>query len=151
MRKRLKLGSPEAHGMTGTPTYVSYFEMLKRCYDASVIRYPQYGGRGIGVCGRWRRSFLAFLVDMGKRPPGKTLDRIDVNADYSPENCKWATRGEQASNLQRTRRITSEAGETKTLAEWVEVTAIPQTTFRRYVLDYRLTVEQAIERHKAAA
>lgn len=145
-RRKLRIGSPEKHGMSRTPTYISYNEMLKRCYNTSVIRYPQYGGRGITVCDRWRSSFEAFLQDMGTRPKNKTLDRIDNDLGYSPENCKWSSRKEQMSNLQKTVRVTASSGETLTLAQWVEKTGIPSTTFRRYIFSYKLTVEEAISK-----
>jgi hypothetical protein len=148
MRQRLKLGSPEKHGYAGTRTYVSYFEMLKRCYDPSVIRYPQYGGRGIGVCARWRSSFLSFLEDMGERPTDKTLDRIDNNADYGPENCRWATREQQLRNTRRSVYIQDEQGHRKTLTEWARETGVPRNTLSRYVRIAGLTLEQAIRRFR---
>lgn len=76
--------------------------MLSRCRHPSNASYPYYGGRGITVCDRWNPkaggSFLNFLADMGERPKGKTLDRIDVDGNYEPSNCRWATREEQTAN-----------------------------------------------------
>lgn len=71
--------------------------MLERCRNPRHIRYRYYGGRGIKVCKRWH-SFANFLKDMGERPPGKTLDRRDVDGHYCKRNCRWATRGEQSLN-----------------------------------------------------
>lgn len=80
-----------------SPTWHSWSSMKKRCNLNSHVSYPSYGGRGISVCSRWS-SFENFLEDMGERPPGKTLDRIDVNGNYEPGNCRWATASEQQRN-----------------------------------------------------
>lgn len=79
--------------------YTSYHAMLSRCYTLSDKSYDNYGGRGIEVCQRWRISFRNFLEDMGKRPPHKpTLERLNVNEHYTPENCVWADYSEQNAN-----------------------------------------------------
>ena len=81
-----------------TPTYYSWQAMIARCYNSRLENYRHYGGRGIMVCGRWRVSFENFLDDMGERPEGTTIDRINVDGNYEPGNCRWATISEQNWN-----------------------------------------------------
>jgi hypothetical protein len=94
--------------------------MWRRCEDPKRPYWKDYGGRGIRVCVRWE-SFQLFLVDMGARPsPLHTLDRRDNNGNYTPENCRWATRKEQARN-RRSSALYTAGGVTRTIAEWSEV------------------------------
>lgn len=85
------------HGKKGSGVYRSWEGMIHRCTNSNSKKYEIYGGRGITVCDRWR-DFVAFYEDMGDRPDGKTLDRIDVNGNYEPGNCRWATATEQTRN-----------------------------------------------------
>lgn len=104
----------------------TYHHMIERCYNPNVKEYPNWGGRGIGVCDRWRESFQNFLDDMGKRPIGGrySLDRIDNSKGYSPDNCRWANQKTQCRNT-RKNRVLSIAGETAVLVEWLEQLGIP--------------------------
>lgn len=87
------------HGMHGTPEYKAYYNMIKRCEYENDDRYADYGGRGIQVCPEWRESFQRYLADMGPRPTKRhSIDRIDVNGNYEPSNCRWAIKEIQEHN-----------------------------------------------------
>lgn len=105
------------HAMFGTPTYRAWTNMRRRCRDISNVSWANYGGRGITVCPEWERSFRAFFEDMGDRPDGTTLDRIDVNKGYCKENCRWASREVQARNRTDNHFIECN-GERLTISEW---------------------------------
>lgn len=97
---------------------------MGRCYVKTNTAYKRYGAAGISVCDRWH-SFENFLLDMGDRPAGYTIDRKDGTGNYTSENCRWATYTEQANN-QKSNKLLVIGGETQTLANWC----------RRYEADY---------------
>ena len=100
--------------------------MMARCFDQSNKKYDNYGGRGITVCDQWLQ-FENFYADMGERPKGLTIERIDNNGHYESGNCRWATWKEQANNTRRNRRITF-GGESLTLTEWARRLSISPST-----------------------
>jgi hypothetical protein len=111
-----------------SPTYQAWHNMKRRCLDEKNHRYQNYGGRGIKLCYQWR-SFDAFLLDMGVKPEGMTLERKDVNGDYTPSNCVWATHKEQANNKTSNRHLTHD-GLTFTTSQWADRTGISHVTLR---------------------
>lgn len=102
-----------------TPTYQSWQAMRQRCGNPNHTHYANYGGRGISFCPRWN-IYALFLKDMGERPDGASLDRIDNSLGYSKTNCQWSTRTTQNRNNAQNRTITF-AGHTKCLGEWCEL------------------------------
>lgn len=112
-----------------TTTYRVYHGMLSRCYNEKLNNYHRYGGRGVRVCGRWLESFENFLSDMGERPEGKSLDRIDNNGNYELSNCRWSTPYEQQQNQRQTIRLTV-YGKTATISEWVKISGTKRCTIR---------------------
>lgn len=116
------------HGLRQTPEYNSWRAAKNRCFQPKNIGYANYGGRGITICDEWKDSFLQFLQDMGPCPEGMTLERKDVNGNYCPTNCCWATRTAQARNRQATVMITHE-GITLSAADWAERIGISAGAF----------------------
>jgi len=117
------------HKMTNSREYTSWEAMKFRCLSPTSPQYDDYGGRGITVCERWLK-FEEFYADMGPRPVRTTLDRIDVNGNYEPGNCRWATASEQQSN-RRNSIILEFNGESLSLADWSGRLGILLTTLRR--------------------
>lgn len=105
------------HGYSYHPLYSTWYNMIHRCVNPDNSNYENYGGRGITVCDRWKNSFEAFIEDVGDRPEGATLDRIDVNGNYEPGNCRWADSHTQITN----RRVLSGVKYTEMLALFDEI------------------------------
>jgi hypothetical protein len=110
-----------------SPTYLSWVSMRQRCYNKNHCAYKNYGGRGIMVCDEWNNNFGNFFSDMGERPEGKSLDRIDNDGNYNKENCKWSTQKEQSNNTRSNTYVTIN-GETKRLSKWSNLFGINRAT-----------------------
>lgn len=128
LRREHRIKRNTTHGMTNTPEHRIWSQMKSRCSDSSHKSYKDYGGRGIAICDRWKESFELFFEDMGSRPSkSHSIERVDNEQGYSKENCKWATSSEQNRNKRNNVFVTI-AGDTKSLAEWVEHSGISRHT-----------------------
>lgn len=119
------------HGESSSSEYRAWSNAIYRCENKNAVQWDLYGGRGIKVCSEWRMSSDRFLKDMGQKPsPSHSLERMDVDGDYCPQNCKWATPAEQGNNRRNTRRIDGTP-----LVDIAKATGLPMTTvltrFRR--------------------
>ena len=143
----LNLDKLTKHGMTDTPTYMSWISARARCRYKKSISYPYYGGKGIDICDRWYDSFENFLKDMGERPEGTTLDRIEGSKDYYPENCRWATLVEQSSNRRHTSPCTSKyrgVSYKKTNGKWLSTLSGYNNSKSFYVGTFDTDIEAAL-------
>lgn len=132
------------HRMTNTSEYDTWAQMIHRCYGVNGKFYPDYGGRGITVCQRWRDSFEEFFSDMGLRPQGMSIERMDNDGNYEPNNCKWATATEQQNNRRINRKVEF-AGLSLTLSQWAVRTGIQRATlFQR--LKHGWSIEDTLTR-----
>lgn len=127
--ERMRFDPPgRTHGLSGTKTHRVWLAMRRRCRDENSQDYKHYGGRGISVCERWQK-FENFLEDMGKCPRGSTIERLDVDGDYEPDNCEWASRTTQMNNTRRNHILTYE-GRAMTMAEWSRKVGMSYTKLR---------------------
>lgn len=126
------------------PTLSVWRGMRDRCNNEKAASYPSYGGRGIAVCKRWNDSFEAFLADMGERPEGRSIDRIDNDGNYEPGNCRWATQKEQARNT-RSNVLYDYEGERVCVAELAERCGLEPAVLRRR-LELGMSLDMAMSR-----
>lgn len=137
--KRLK-----THGCSnGTKEYESWHSAKGRCFNKNDKQFRRYGGRGITMCEKWRTNFAEFLKDMGLCPDGLTLDRINTNGNYEPDNCRWATSKQQCRN-RRSNRVLTVKGISKCLAEWSEISGIQRSTIQKRIDDFGWSQEMAV-------
>jgi ribulose bisphosphate carboxylase small subunit len=141
LTKQLISNALRIHGETDTPTWKSWKSMLDRCYLKKHKSWPKYGGAGIVVCGRWH-SYVNFRSDMGKRPDGMTIGRLDHSDDYKPRNCSWQTYKQQAAERRSTVWLTFR-GQTHHASEWGRITGISRDTLSRR-LELGWSVERAL-------
>lgn len=127
------------HGASKTSTYWIWRSMRQRCENKNRKDFVNYGGRGIRVCEQWQ-TFEGFVADMGTRPDGMTLERVEQSGNYEPGNCKWATPKEQARNRRSSVLLTFQ-GRTATIAEWSESVGIESKT-----IGYRIRAGWPAER-----
>lgn len=119
--------SKTTHGKSGTKAYDVWIGIKARCSNPSALDYNRYGGRGIRVCERWE-SFESFLEDMGERPfPAATVERINNDGPYSPENCRWATRKDQGQNKHNNVILTHDK-KTLCMSAWADEMGLSQKT-----------------------
>lgn len=140
------------HGFCGTPEYRVWRAMKDRCLNSSSSSYSDYGGRGICVCRRWLDSFENFLADMGPRPDGTSIERLDNDGNYEPHNCVWADRKTQNRNKRNNHRI-KHGGEILTMAEWAERANMPQWKLKQRLTRDNVPFAEAIvdgDRRKGA-
>ena len=141
------------HNASYTKEFRIWVKIKERCYGDYCKEYKYYGSRGIIMCDRWLNSFENFLEDMGKRPSDKhTIDRIDNNGNYTPENCKWSTMKEQCRN-RRNNHFLLFNNELKTISEWSEITGLSISAIngrikRGWVMEEMLTIPPRGIRHK---
>ena len=140
---KLQLRHGHAVGGVRSRTYKSWESMVSRCRNPADDHYATYGAAGIAVCDRWL-IFDSFLSDMGDRPRGKTLDRIDSRGNYEPGNCRWATPREQARNRKSNRVIEFE-GRKQPLADWADEFGLSQAALK-WRLDNGFSVRDALLR-----
>lgn len=137
-----------SHGLSKSPTYRSWQAAKERCHNPVNHKYSAYGARGIAMCADWRDSFEAFLADMGERPAGMTLDRIDNERGYEPGNCRWATPAEQAFNCRKTHAI-QWRGRTVGVRDIAEAEGVPHNSLRKLI--YRgIPPEEAVAHVRSA-
>lgn len=134
------------HGGFSKPEYNVWCSMKKRCLNPKHKAYKDYGGRGITVCAAWVNSFEQFIKDMGRRPSALySVERNDVNGNYEPNNCRWATKTEQSRN-QRNNVMVTYNGETKCMGEWAEIVGISWQALHHRIFIAKWPLDEAFTR-----
>lgn len=133
------------HGLSTTKLYPIWKGIKHRCYNPNNKRFMHYGAKGIRICTEWQGNFKVFYdwAMANGYKDGLTIERIDINGNYEPSNCRWATTKEQANNKSQNHFLTYN-GKTQTMAQWAEETGIKYTTLRARINDYHWSVERAL-------
>ena len=123
----------KTHGCSNSRLYHIWCSMKRRCHNANEKSYKNYGGRGIKVCDEWEKfeGFYDWAIRSGYED-SLTIERIDVNGNYSPQNCRWATMKEQGNNKRNNKFITID-GETKTIQQWADISGIERSTIKKRI------------------
>lgn len=138
----------KVHGMIDTPEYSAWINMKERCLNQNNNSYKDYGERGITVCEEWINSFVTFYEHMGDKPSSKhSLERVDVDGNYEPSNCVWATAKDQRINQRRTRLYTHN-GKSQTLKDWSVEAGIPVGTLHNRVVNCGYSMADALNPEK---
>jgi hypothetical protein len=146
LRRETTSASFRTHGDTESVEHRCWCLMRSRCNCETDDAYADYGGRGIKVCDRWMESYENFLEDMGRKPtPLHTVDRIKVNGNYEPGNCRWATKAEQNLN-RRNNRLVWHNRTIKTLKEWCDELQLDYKFIHSRITKYKMTFKEAITR-----
>jgi hypothetical protein len=136
------------HGDRYTRLYRIWSNIKSRCYNTNASTYPDYGGRGINMCNEWKDSYFAFkawALNNGYKGENEfTIDRIDVNGNYEPDNCRWSTPKEQANNRRNTLSLNSK-GESHTLSEWADIVGIKYHTLYARIYKLGWALDKALQ------
>jgi hypothetical protein len=131
------------HNDSYSPEHRAWSKAKSRCFNPKDKAFCNYGGRGITMCDRWKNSYENFIADMGRRLDGFSLDRIDVNGNYEPSNCRWADKITQANNT-RTNRFLTHKGKTQTASEWAREIGVKRTIIHGRIF-HGWSVERMLE------
>lgn len=145
LSRYMRIQNNTTHGMSKTRLYTIWNGIKKRCYNPNFENYKHYGGRGIEVCNEWKNDFEVFAswaMDNGYTDE-LTIERIDVNKNYCPENCKWITKTEQAKN-KRTSRYFTYDGKTQILKDWCREVGLPYKAVHRRIFERGWSFEKTI-------
>lgn len=150
LQKEIQSHNASTHSLSNDKLYKVFKRMHERCYNKNCKSYKDYGGRGIKICEEWLNDFKRFYTwayengyDSTKNGNDCSIDRIDVNGDYSPINCRWITKKQQANNRRNSRYITYN-GETHTLAEWSNMYNISQRLLWARLFKLKWDIEKAL-------